>query len=233
MGELLKMSELAARTGVEKSTIQHYLREGLLPAPAKRPHRNMAYYGANHVERIGLIRQLQNERNLPLARIRELLADHKTLDELRRWLERQSLTAEPTSRPIGRRALLAETGLLPEQLDRLEALGFLRPQRSGRSLRYGPGDVGTVRAVAAMYRAGLNEQNGFEIEDMSIYLDSMRKLLAAELALFGRALGKPSRAKRVALAEAGLEGTSALLVALRRRAVMDLLEDREEWNEIG
>ncbi len=47
MAELLKMSELVTRAGVEKSTIQHYLREGLLPAPAARPHRNIAYYRAN------------------------------------------------------------------------------------------------------------------------------------------------------------------------------------------
>ena len=55
MAELLRMGELVERAGVERSTIQHYLREGLLPQPAERPHRNMAYYSADLVERIALV----------------------------------------------------------------------------------------------------------------------------------------------------------------------------------
>jgi hypothetical protein len=56
-------------------------------------------------------------------------------------------------------------------------------------------------------------------------MDSMRALLVDELALFSRILGKVSRAKVVELAESGLEGTSALLLSLRRRLVLDLVED--------
>ncbi|MDP6978374.1 MAG: MerR family transcriptional regulator [Myxococcota bacterium] len=232
MAELLKMGELAARTGVEKSTIQHYLREGLLPGPAHRPHRNMAYYSADLVERIGLIRELQTRRSLSLARIRDLLADHQSLDAVRRWLDQQELNIEPSARPVGRKALRQETGLRPEELERLEALGFVRPRKQGRGVRYSATDSATVRSVGAMRRAGLNEENGFELEHMAIYLDSMRRLLAEELDLFSSVLGKASRSQTIALAEAGLEGTSALLVALRRRVIMDLLEDAEGREEI-
>jgi hypothetical protein len=217
------MSELAARSGVEKSTIQHYLREGLLPEPAERPHRNMAYYSPDLVARIRLIRQLQAERRLPLGKIKQLLSGHANLDEVRRWLERQDLVPEPVLHPMSRRDLLAESGLDGSQLDELEALGFLRPTRRSRSVLYSPNDVAIVRSVAAMHRAGLNESNGFALDDMRLYFDSMRSLVVDELALFARALGEEPREKVAALAESGLEGTTALVLALRRRILMDML----------
>ena len=56
---LLKMSELAAQSGLPAPTIQHYLREGLLPAPTVRTGRSMAWYHPSSVERLKLVRRLQ------------------------------------------------------------------------------------------------------------------------------------------------------------------------------
>lgn len=223
MSELLKMSDLVARTGVEKSTIQHYLREGLLPEPAERPHRNMAYYSPAVVERIELIRKLQHEQRLSLSKIKQLLADHSSAGELRYWLARQDLVPEPVTSPVGRDELLLQSGLDSAELDRLEQLGFLRPTREEQSLLYSPNDVAVVRSVAAMRRAGLNEDSGFVLDDMLIYLDAMQKLVVEELALFSRAMGEEGREKIVELAEAGIEGTTGLLLGLRRRILLDLL----------
>ena len=51
---MLKMSELARRSGVSAGTIKHYLREGLLcdGDPIVRTSRNMAYYPSAFVARI-------------------------------------------------------------------------------------------------------------------------------------------------------------------------------------
>jgi DNA-binding transcriptional MerR regulator len=67
--ELLKISELAEQSGVPVATVRHYLREGLLPEPVKTS-RNMAYYPPQFVDRIRLIKQLQEERFMPLRVIR-------------------------------------------------------------------------------------------------------------------------------------------------------------------
>src|SRR5438128_1842825 len=66
------MRELAEAAGVSAGTIKHYLREGLLPEPIKTS-RNMAYYPREFVERLKLIKQLQEERFLPLKVIKEIL----------------------------------------------------------------------------------------------------------------------------------------------------------------
>ena len=66
------MSELAEASGVSAGTIKHYLREGLLPEPV-RTSRNMAYYPPDFVERIRLIKRLQEERFMPLELIKGVL----------------------------------------------------------------------------------------------------------------------------------------------------------------
>ena len=72
LGELV-----AERSGVSAGTIKHYLREGLLGTEEDvlRTSRNMAYYPQEFVERIRLIKRLQEERFMPLRVIREVMAD--------------------------------------------------------------------------------------------------------------------------------------------------------------
>src|ERR1700682_3509482 len=74
---LLKMSELAERSGVSAGTIRYYLREGLLGAGADivRTSRNMAYYPAAYVQRIELIKRLRGERSIPLRVIKAALEE--------------------------------------------------------------------------------------------------------------------------------------------------------------
>ena len=73
---MLKMSELAERSGVSAGTIKHYLREGLLGNgdDVKRTSRNMAYYPEDFVERVRLIKRLQEERFMPLRVISQVMA---------------------------------------------------------------------------------------------------------------------------------------------------------------
>ncbi len=77
MGELLKMKDLVAHSGVSRDTIHFYISEGLLPAPVRKS-RNMAWYDESHVERLAVIRKLQDERFLPLKAIKAILADGDT-----------------------------------------------------------------------------------------------------------------------------------------------------------
>src|SRR5204863_41409 len=71
---MLKMSELAEQSGVSAGTIKHYLREGLLPEPV-RTSRNMAYYPPEFVERIRLIKRLQEDRFMPLRLIKGVIEE--------------------------------------------------------------------------------------------------------------------------------------------------------------
>jgi DNA-binding transcriptional MerR regulator len=67
-----KMADLCRLTGMPRQAIHFYIREGLIPAGHKTG-RNNARYGDVHVERIRIVRQLQNERFMPLKAIRAVL----------------------------------------------------------------------------------------------------------------------------------------------------------------
>ncbi len=101
---LLKMSELADRSGVSAGTIKHYLREGLLGGGDEvvRTSRNMAWYPPEYVERVRLIKRLQEERFMPLKVIAQVMADDPdraaALIELEdRILERAITARRPTA----------------------------------------------------------------------------------------------------------------------------------------
>ena len=229
MGDLIKISELAARAGVEKSTIQHYIREGLIPTPKTRPHRNMHYYDAGLVDRIKLIKDLQTRRNFPLAKIREVLsddhfADEHGLEQLRTYLHSPPAAVEPwASKPVARKKLIEDSELGAEVLDLLEQRGFITAQRKGNAITYDAIDAAIVHACASMRRAGLGEPNGFGIDELEIYMRAMRELIAKEMTLFVRLLKNRSTDEIVEMAQRGLEGTTALLLNLRRKLFLEVL----------
>ncbi len=66
----LKISDLEKMTGIGRSAIHYYLREGLL-SPPRRTGKTMAYYDAGHIEELHRIRDLQEE-GYPLSLIREM-----------------------------------------------------------------------------------------------------------------------------------------------------------------
>jgi DNA-binding transcriptional MerR regulator len=231
MTERLKISQLAARAGVEKSTIQHYIREGLLPIPTERPHRNMHYYTADLIPRIKLIRELQARRNLPLAKIREVLSDEELADE--RGIEqiRSYLYASPgaldlsEAKPVSRSRLSEQSGMEPEVLDRMEQRGLISSRRKGATVVYEPVDAAIVHACASMRRAGLDEANGFKLEELDMYLQAVRDLIAKEMLLFARVLRAHSTEDIVEMAQRGFEGTNTLIVNLRRKVFLGVLAD--------
>ncbi|QBR75499.1 MerR family transcriptional regulator [Microbacterium sediminis] len=69
----MKLRELAARTGVAKASVKHWIREGILP-PGRLRNMTTAEYGEAHVERIRLITTLRTVFETPISQIRELTA---------------------------------------------------------------------------------------------------------------------------------------------------------------
>ena len=69
----MRISDLAATSGVSVPTIKYYLREGLLPAGDAMAV-NQADYGDTHVRRLSLIRALLDVGGLSVATAKDVLA---------------------------------------------------------------------------------------------------------------------------------------------------------------
>lgn len=70
----MRIGELSARTGVPSATIKYYVREGLLSGGERRSH-NQVEYGEGHVRRLRLVRAMVEVGSVPIAKVREVLAE--------------------------------------------------------------------------------------------------------------------------------------------------------------
>ncbi|GAA2293486.1 MerR family transcriptional regulator [Glycomyces scopariae] len=70
----MRIGELSARTGVPAATIKYYVREGLLSGGERRGH-NRVEYGEAHVRRLRLVRAMVEVGSVPIAKVREVLAE--------------------------------------------------------------------------------------------------------------------------------------------------------------
>ena len=163
---MLKMGELAEASGVSAGTIKHYLREGLLPEPV-RTSRNMAYYPPEFVERIRLIKQLQEDRFMPLKLIKSVLEEDperaRALVELEDRILERAAAGEETR--VSAAELSRRYDVPREVLDRLAELEVLTPTSRG----YSPSDVRIVEAISRFRAGGYDERIGFTVYDTLRY----------------------------------------------------------------
>ena len=102
----MRISELAARSGVPVATIKYYLRERLLP-PGSLTSATQATYDDAHVERLRLIRALVDSAGLSIAQTRRVLQSVDSPPESVHDL--LAVASEAISRPVVTRTF-ARTG---------------------------------------------------------------------------------------------------------------------------
>src|SRR6266550_778644 len=222
--EMLRMGELAQASGVSAATIKHYLREGLLPEPVKTS-RNMAYYPAEFVERIRMIKQLQEERYMPLRVIKDLLEEDperaRALIELGDKLLEHALAGE--SERISAAEVRHRYDVPKDVLDRLAELDVLTPDKNG----YSPSDVRIIEAISRFRAGGYEERIGFTVYDTLRYREAMAALVKQEVdVLMERLAGEVDPDEAMKLIEAGTQPLNDLLAAMHTKALVAELEAR-------
>jgi DNA-binding transcriptional MerR regulator len=219
---LLKMSELAERSGVSAGTIKHYLREGLLGDGDEivRTSRNMAYYPPDYVERIQLIKRLQEDRFMPLRVIRGMIGSEP--DRARALIELEDRIIErAVEAREGERMSAAEARgryEIPRNvLDRLAELGVLTPTSRG----YDTDDVKIIEAISRFRAGGYDEQLGFTVFDTLRYRDALEPLVAEEVrTLLDRLAGEVDVERAVEIIAAGAEPLRDLIGAMHSKLLL-------------
>ncbi len=216
---LLKMSELAERSGVSAGTIKHYLREGLLGGGETivRTSRNMAWYPPEFVARIALIKRLQEERFMPLRVIGRMLEEDP--GRLRALVELEDRILEQTRARVEERRIssaeVAERYAIPANvLARLAELEVLTPSERG----YDQDDVRIIAAIASFRAGGYEEELGFTVYDTLRYRKALEPLVREEVgALLGRLAGEVEVERAVEIVAAGAEPLRELIGAVHSK----------------
>ena len=221
---LLRMGELAEASGVPAPTIKHYLREGLLPEPVKTS-RNMAYYPPEFVDRIKLIKRLQEERFLPLKAIKNVLDEDP--DRAEAMLELGDQILDRALAGERSRTSAAEVrkryGVPKEVLDRLAELEVLTPNSRG----YSPSDVTIIEAISRFRAGGYDEQIGFTVYDTLRYKAALEELVRQEVdVVMERLAGEVPTEQVVEMLEVGAQPLKDLIGALHTKLMVAELERR-------
>ena len=227
----LRMRDVCARTGLARSTIHHYIREGLLPKPAKTG-RNTAFYDEEFVRRARLVKALQEKTHLPLAAIRKTLAGmpngavetidldrftgvtHQIANQLR-------LTSEQDLSPA---ELSKATGLSVDELNGLAVVKLIEANERGR---FSPLDARIAIAIAAIRGAGATVERGFTgsaqiIDAYRKHLSELARTEAKEMVRMMRSLAEIDLANFV---EAILDPLGDLVSALHRKALVHAVSE--------
>jgi DNA-binding transcriptional MerR regulator len=219
---MLKMSELAERSGVSAGTIKHYLREGLLGLDQEvlRTSRNMAYYPEDFVRRIQLIKRLQEERFMPLRVIRDVVAQDPERAARLIELEDRILERAIKARERGRvsRANVRETYDMPlNALDRLDELGVLTPNARG----YDADDVAIIAAISRFRAGGYEQAIGFTVYDTLRYREALAPLVQEEVTvLLNRLVGEVEVERAVQIITSGAEPLRELIGAMHSKLLL-------------
>jgi DNA-binding transcriptional MerR regulator len=143
----LTIDELARETGMTVRNVRSHQTRGLLPGPDLRGR--VGYYGDEHVERLRLIQQLQDD-GLPLRLVERLLLNRPETAErllaLRRAITSPAQKPEPVVVTV--EELVARFGEFDnESLERAFELGAIVPRVDGTFVAPLPGLLDTADAV--------------------------------------------------------------------------------------
>jgi DNA-binding transcriptional MerR regulator len=209
---LLKMSELAERSGVSTGTIKHYLREGLLGEgdDIVRTSRNMAYYPPEYVERIRLIKRLQEDRFMPLRVIKDRIVERAVEQR-----EGERISAADVRRRYD----------IPRNvLDRLAELEVLTPDGRG----YDADDVKIIEAISRFRAGGYDETLGFTVFDTLRYREALEPLVEEEVRTLLDRLAEVDVERAVEIIAAGAEPLRDLIGAMHSKLLLAELRRRRD-----
>ncbi len=186
----MRVEELAGRSGVSVDTVRFYQKQRLLPAPERQGR--VAWYTADHLERMERVKELRR-RGFTLAVIRRFLTGE--LDPVDEPLA--AAVAEAGAGP-GDEEFLTETELAERSgvpvplIEAVSREGLLVPRLHDGQPRYTADDVRIVSAGLRLLQAGLPLPGLLELARQ--HHGAMRDVAAQAVELFDVSVRQPLRA---------------------------------------
>jgi DNA-binding transcriptional MerR regulator len=227
-----RMRDLERLTGVGRETIRYYIREGLLPEP-ERPRRNTAWYDAAFVDRLRLIRELQQKRFLPLHVIKAIVAGDAPppRDEVRTLLELDgklfpAVESVPPHPPELLTSVAKRTGLKASEIREMADVGAVTLRTEDGKQWLDESGVRIVELWARIRRAGYSEELGFTPTNMRLYVELIRWLAREELRLFARGVtGKVDTETSARMAEEGITAVGLMMAEMRKATLLRFIAE--------
>ena len=190
----MRIDDLARRAGVPTRTIRYYTQQGLLNPPLLRGR--VGFYDDQHLERLRLIKELQEKRFLPLSVIKSVIRHYESGSNLETMLAPLDIVFQPrwdaTDRTEFSRADLArEAGVDTSVVDAAEEMGFLFPVGRGRTRRYTQDDVQMLSVAKQWLDLGIPKKLG------RLYRESLEEISQMQVRAFNESIVAPLAQQRL------------------------------------
>lgn len=234
----MRIDELAQRAGVPTRTIRYYTQQGLLPSPELKGR--VGYYNGRHLDRLRLIKELQEKRYLPLSVIRSVIRHFEEGADLETMLAPLDIVFQPRwdateQREFTRSELARAAGVDTSVVDAADEMGFLFPEGRGPKRRYTLDDVQMLGVAQQWLELGIPRNLG------RLYRDSLEQISKLQVQAFNENVVAPvatghlePEAARERLVEGyrAMAGVFNQLVALLHRKVLQKVVEANAADEI-
>ena len=226
----MKISELSRLTNVPKETIHYYVREGFIPRPRKKG-KNVSDYDESFIERILLIKQIQDHFFLPLSLIKKIIKQRNKFPELKSLLELRIGYFSPLDQflqkeVVGEDALAKATGMAKKWIAKFDEWGVISSvMREGKKV-YSQDDVIIGKLLVDLDRAGFGPKDGVDPESARRYTDLFRQVVKmAHGSFMSTDLGKFTAKENLERGIRGRELMGVFFYHLYRKLVRE-----EDWS---
>jgi DNA-binding transcriptional MerR regulator len=223
-----RMKDLCELTGLGRQAIHFYIQRGILP-PGHKTGRNMAYYGEEHLERLRLIKKLQQERFLPLKAIAAILDDRESTfsEQQRAFLlgVKQRLGARLGGGPgeVEVAPLLARLSITREDFDRMVELELIGCRDSGGREVIASDAVWLLESYAEAQRLGFIKELGFGVDDFVMYDEIAQQMFQREAMTLASRIPKMAPDQAAEMIERVLPLVHTLIDGLHRAKIRNFL----------
>ena len=178
---LLRISELASKSGVTPRTVRFYVQEGLIPQPQKS-RKTLALYSEDCVEKLKTIKKAQSEKFLPLVVIRKILEannfDYNALFQSDLIADAANADKEPDpqtseDRRVDLQSTVAEMAIPEDIIMGLTRLNLIKPIKKN--------GIETISALESEHISNIARlhQKGIDCEDVLGLFSSIRTSIEA------------------------------------------------------
>ncbi|MEK7433745.1 MAG: MerR family transcriptional regulator [Cyanobacteriota bacterium] len=182
---IFKMKDLIDKTGINRETIHFYLTEGLLP-PAKKTSKNMSWYSKEHIDRLNIIKNLQENQFLPLKAIKSILnnsSDYDFTEEQRKLISELKLKIVDSSQSINVSIdeLIDKKNIAEKDIEKLVNVGFINKDEKKNTLTLE--DYNLLDNWLKLKELDSNNTFNFAPEDLKIFIDTVEIIFNNEVSL--------------------------------------------------
>lgn len=225
----MRIDELATASGIPSRTIRYYNQQGLLPPP--RLQGRVGYYDDAHLERLKLVKDLQESRFLPLAVIRSLLRRADQGADLETMLAPLDIVYHQHGdghELFSKSQLATKAGVGRDVVDAAEKMGLLFGVKHRGAVRYTVDDAAMCGIVKDWMRLGLPAELGH------LYRSSLERISREHVLAFNQMVVDPmdwehtdaadARAQMVAAYREMTEVSNRLIALLQRKLLQYAVE---------